>query len=158
MEKAGDILKQLLDTKQRQNAAHYSSLFRGWKGLVGTPLDGHSWVKDIVNHILQVEVDHPGWIQMLFFRKRSILSRLQQAYPELGIRDMSIRLGNARGEDEPVITPEAEEGQEESEVEIDEVVARVEEAELKDGLRKLFISAVKRGRKAGQSGDDSRGG
>lgn len=158
MEKAGDILKQLIDSKQRQNAAHYSSLFKGWESMVGSPLDQHSWVKDIVNNILMVEVDHPGWMQMLFFSKQKVLTRLRQTYPELAIKDMSIRLGNERGKRgaaEPLpATPASEEAvpAEDREIaeSIEEAVDRVEEEELKNGLRKLFISAVKRGRKTGE--------
>ena len=161
MEKAGDILKQLLDTKQRQNAAHYSSLFKGWEGMVGAPMDQHSWVKDIVNNILLVEVDHPGWMQMLFFKKRQILSSLKKAYPDLAISDISIRLGSARSERseaEPAIAQAAEEDVESGEVEIEEVVARVKETELKDKLKRLFVSAVKRGEKAEGSPGRNHGG
>jgi predicted nucleic acid-binding Zn ribbon protein len=159
MEKAGDILKQLLDSKQRQNAAHYSSLFKGWESMVGAPICQHSWVKDIVNNILLVEVDHPGWMQMLFFKKRQILNSLKKAYPDLAISDISIRLGSARSErsePEPAIPQAAEEGS--VEVEIEEVVARVGETELKDKLKRLFVSAVKRGEKADGGGGRNHGG
>jgi hypothetical protein len=169
MEKAGDILKALLDSKQRQNAAHYSSLFKGWKAMVGPPLEQHSRVKDIINNILIVEVDHPGWMQMLFFKKRQVLGRLKKAYPELAISDMSIRLGSAAdatAADETLIPPDAGDagdadaeaaGNAQSEAEIDEVVAGVEETELKDRLKGLFISALKRGEKAGESGGRRHG-
>jgi hypothetical protein len=158
VEKAGDVLKQLIDSKQRQNAAHYSSLFKGWESMVGSPLDRHSWVKDIVNNILMVEVDHPGWMQMLFFNKRKVLTRLRQTYPELAIKDMSIRLGDERGKRgsvEPLpATPSSEDtvAAEDPEIaaSIEDAVGKVEEEELKNGLRKLFISAVKRSRKAGE--------
>ncbi|GAG60086.1 unnamed protein product [marine sediment metagenome] len=93
MDSAGDILKALLirnDLIEKGN--NYSSLFKGWAGIVGPPLMDHSRIIDIKKGSLLVEVDHPGWLQILHFKKRLFLKKLKGRYPELDIKDLHIKV------------------------------------------------------------------
>jgi hypothetical protein len=45
-------------------------------------------VKDVRHGIVLVEVDHPGWIQMIQLKRREICRTLQRTYPALGIDDL----------------------------------------------------------------------
>ena len=93
MEKAGDILKEILKDKMYREAVTFSSFFRGWDMIVGDPLSLHSKVIDIQNNALLIIVDHPGWLQLLHMKKRNILKRIKKLYPEFTIKDLRVRVG-----------------------------------------------------------------
>ena len=94
MEKAGDILKLFLDKKQLDAARSYSSFFRSWENIVGENIAAHSEVKDIRNHTVLIEVDHPGWIQIIQINYKRILKGIQTRYPELNVKKIHLRLGS----------------------------------------------------------------
>ncbi len=94
MEKAGDVLKLFLDKKQLDAAKTYSSFFRSWENIVGENIGAHSQVMDVRNHTVLVEVDHPGWIQMIQMNYQRILKAIQTRYPELNVKKIHLRLGS----------------------------------------------------------------
>ena len=75
MERAGDILKAILAEGVLRSGHKYISLFGGWEDVVGEPLCDHTRAIDVQRGSLVVEVDHPGWFQMLQFREKQILRR-----------------------------------------------------------------------------------
>ena len=97
MKRASDILAKLLDENSRAKAQSYSSVFGGWRDLAGLSLADHSRVYEIRHGNLFVEVDHNGWMQILQLRKPRILNRLRTRYPELGIRDLKVRVNPSMG-------------------------------------------------------------
>ena len=90
MKSARDLISALFDKQTGVLADRYSSLFSGWKRMAGDDIAAHSAVKDIQNGALLIEVDHPGWVQMIRLKERSILSAIQKRYPELEIRMIKI--------------------------------------------------------------------
>ena len=150
MKKAGEILKKLLDEKGSKSAVLYSSLFRGWQDIAGISLAEHSRVYDFRNNDVLVEVDHPGWMQILHFRTRKILARLKRLYPELEINDLKIKVNfNFSAYQQH---PEEEKGKKRdsdkknSNLEVDQIIAGVKEDELKKSLKRLFVHALERER------------
>lgn len=143
MDNAGDILKALLiRNKLIEKGSNYSSLFKGWAGIVGPPLMDHSRIIDITNGNLLVEVDHPGWLQILHFKKRLFLKKLKGRYPELDIKDLHIKVNLSFS----VLQPDRKtpEKRKTENPEIDSIVSQVKEDELKGLLKNLFVTALKR--------------
>lgn len=91
MRDVGEALRQLLKNYNLETAVE-GSIFSTWKEISGEEVSGHSKVKDIRNNVLYVEVDHPGWMQMMHLKKRKILSAVGKKYPELGIKDVRFYL------------------------------------------------------------------
>jgi predicted nucleic acid-binding Zn ribbon protein len=136
VKKAADVLKKVLDEKWRQNSSGYSSVFGGWPQIIGTSLAEHSQIYEISNRNLFVEVDHPGWMQMLLLKRRQVLQILKRKFPELGIQDLKIKVQLQ---------------------ELEEAVAEVRSEELKRRLKRLFFSSIKRGSTLGDRGRESAG-
>ena len=97
MKKAHDILKSLLENYSVQEGQTYHSFFRSWARIAGPDVAAHSKVEDIRAGVVIVEVDHPGWIQMIQMKKNPILKKIQQLYPELGIKDLRLHLYREQG-------------------------------------------------------------
>lgn len=92
MRQAGDILRLFLDQKTAKQAELYSGFFSGWRTVVGERIAAHSQVKDLQNGIVIVEVDHPGWIQMIQLKQTEFVDSLRKKYPGLSIRGLRLQL------------------------------------------------------------------
>ena len=103
MKKAADILRTILDDQKARQAGEWSAFFTGWQALAGEDIAAHSSVKDVKQGTVIVEVDHPGWLQMLHMRKSKILTGIKKRYPELGIRDIRIYVGSSTGGRAPAV-------------------------------------------------------
>jgi len=146
MRKAAEILVRLLERHSPQ-AQPYSSLFGGWEQIVGDSLAEHSRVYEVRNKNLFVDVDHPGWMQLLLLKKAAVLAKVRRQYPQLEIRDLKIRVreqgfqvnepGSARPRGEP--RPD-----EPASVEIEEALSEVQDTELKEKLRRLLLRSLER--------------
>ncbi|MDR2633798.1 MAG: DUF721 domain-containing protein [Treponema sp.] len=94
MKKAGELLSFFFDDKTRDRAQGYSDIFASWASVVSTQkisaAAAHSWVVECERHILLIEADHPGWIQLLQTKQRGLLRELQSRFPE--ITGISFRL------------------------------------------------------------------
>ena len=150
MDRAGDLLKEFLRRQGVKGDEPVVSLFGGWGRLVNPPLLDHSRIIDLKNGILWVEVDHPGWMQVLQLQQARILRQVRRQYPQLKIRGLSCRV-NLRLTPLPVETKETEAGQPVAEEgdgaeEAARVVSEVREPELKGLLARLFTRVIERGR------------
>jgi hypothetical protein len=47
--------------------------------------------------VVTVEVDHPGWIQLLQFRQARLLAEIQERFPALEVRALQFRLARKGG-------------------------------------------------------------
>ncbi len=102
MKKASEILARLLE-KGPPNALPFPSLFGGWEEIAGPSLAEHCRAYEVRHHSLLVEADHPGWMQLLLIQKKAILSRIRQRFPQLGLRDIKVRVGASGGGRQPAI-------------------------------------------------------
>lgn len=106
MRRAGDILRVFLDRSTADQAERYHKLFTGWQHVVGERIAAHSEIKDVHNGTVIVEVDHPGWIQMIQIKEAQIVSMLRGRYPELAIHGLRLQLpwkqSSAKGREIPV--------------------------------------------------------
>jgi hypothetical protein len=96
MKRAGDVLSALFDESFMRQAGGYSALFSCWKDLTeknGIAAAGdHSWIKSMEKGIVWLEVDHPGWKQILQTKESKLLSDFQRRFPDMDISGISIAL------------------------------------------------------------------
>ena len=93
MKKVGDLLKEYLRDKGWLTGNPYDVLFREWTSLAGDLLGAHSRLIDVRDGFLQVEVDHPGWLQMGQLRAAAILQEARRRAPGARIDGVRFRLG-----------------------------------------------------------------
>lgn len=159
MKRAADILARLLDEKAGEQQSSGSAVFRGWAQIAGGPLSEHSRVYELQHGQLCVEVDHPGWLQVLLLKQEGILRKLRRAYPQLSIRGLRARVNLAYGKQGPAEPTSAASAPSASgapsaaaATEAEQALAAVGPEELRARLRRLLDASRRRG-----SRDSSRG-
>ena len=100
MKRAGDLIGKLFQGIDSQEMALYGKLFTSWAEVVGTDIAAHSRILELSRGVLYLGVDHPGWMQMISMKKKSILTMLQSRYPSLEIRDLRLLLVDGVPEEE----------------------------------------------------------
>ena len=96
MEKAGDILKKYFKTLNIDKKTGSVSIFHGWNAIVDSGLASHSEVIEIEKSVLFIKVDHPGWAQTIIFKKKNILRKIKQRYPDLNVKDIRVFINEER--------------------------------------------------------------
>jgi hypothetical protein len=145
VKKAAEILARILDEKSRKIGTTYSSVFGGWSWIVGESLAEHSRVYEVKNRNLFIEVDHPGWMQLLFMKRPQILRSVKRKYPALNIRDVKIRVNlTYQKTTDAEANPEKEPQRTSNEQlrEVDRIVSAVSSDELKRHLKRLFLKSI----------------
>jgi len=109
MKRVGDVLSAIFDEGLLKKAKSYSSLFSCWKDLaekngIAAAAD-HSWIKSLDRGLVWIEVDHPGWKQVLQTKESKLLSDFRYRFPEMDISGISIMLCR------PDARPESAEGE-----------------------------------------------
>ncbi|HEY9593666.1 MAG TPA: DUF721 domain-containing protein [Spirochaetia bacterium] len=97
MKKVGDLLHDYLRQKGWLGGNPYEPLFAAWAEIAGEALSRHTRLVDVQNGVLLVEVDHPGWLQMMQLRKESLLAAARRTAPLASITGMRIRVGESPG-------------------------------------------------------------
>ena len=96
MKRIGDVITSVFDEKMIEKADGYSVFFSCWKDLTeknGIPAAAaHSWIKSLDNGLVWIEVDHPGWKQILQTKERKLLYDFRYRFPKMGISGISIML------------------------------------------------------------------
>jgi len=99
MKTAGDILSALFDERFMQKAQGYSRLFASWTDITAknglASAADHSRIKDLDRGILFIEMDHPGWKQILQTKQTKFLNDFRMRFPELNISGISLILGSS---------------------------------------------------------------
>ncbi len=153
MDRAGDLLKEFLKRQGLSGDEPVVSLFQGWAQLVEPPLLDHSRIIDLKNGILWVEVDHPGWMQILHLQQSRILQRIRRRYPPLAVRGLSCRVNLRFSRTEPERKQDSKgpdrAAEERGAAEAAQAVSGVQEPELKELLLRLFKRVSRSDRGAG---------
>lgn len=63
-----------------------------WPEIAGAQIAKHSQPAVLQGFVLQIDVDHPGWMPEIERLKRALLQKLQAKYRELRIRKLHFRL------------------------------------------------------------------
>jgi len=96
MKRAGDLLTALFDETMMAKADGYTSFLSCWKDLVEkngiASAQSHTRIKSLEKGLVWIEVDHPGWKQILQTKERKLLSDFRRRFPELDISGIAIVL------------------------------------------------------------------
>jgi hypothetical protein len=92
MKKIGELLSAFFDEDTIKKAQGYNALFSSWKDIAGESLAAHSRIVELEKSVLRIEADHPGWIQILQIRQKSLLNRVCRKFPALTITGISFKL------------------------------------------------------------------
>jgi predicted nucleic acid-binding Zn ribbon protein len=93
VKKVGDLLKEYLREKGWLGGNPYYPLFREWQAIAGEGLSRHTRLVDVQKGILLVEVDHPGWLQMLQLRQAALLEAARRLAPQAAVEGIKARVG-----------------------------------------------------------------
>jgi predicted nucleic acid-binding Zn ribbon protein len=97
MKTAGEVLATLFDRQFVEKAHGYSNLFKSWADITAkngiAAAAAHSRIKELDRGILLVEMDHPGWKQILQTKQSKLLNDFRYRFPEMNITGISLMLG-----------------------------------------------------------------
>jgi hypothetical protein len=100
MKTAGNILSVLFDEGFVSKAQGYSKLFDSWTDITaknGIPAAAdYSRVKELDRGVLLIEIDHPGWKQILQTKQSKILNDFRYRFPDQDISAISLILSKGR--------------------------------------------------------------
>jgi predicted nucleic acid-binding Zn ribbon protein len=99
VKKVGDLLREFLKEKGWLGGNPYEPLFVQWQKIAGEALAGHARLVDVRSSMLIVEVDHPGWLQMLRLRQDAIMEAARKAAPQVSLEGIRARLGGQERSD-----------------------------------------------------------
>ena len=98
MKTAGEILSALFDKQFVEKAQGYSKLFDSWADITEkngiSSAAAHSRIKDLEKGILIIELDHPGWKQILQTKQSKFLNDFRLRFPDLEITGISLMLSH----------------------------------------------------------------
>jgi predicted nucleic acid-binding Zn ribbon protein len=161
VKKAAEILGRVLDERSRKIGKAYSSIFGTWSEIVGQSLSEHSHIYEIVNGSLFVEVDHPGWMQLLFMKKQKILQTVKRRFPDMGVKDLRIKVNLSYANTEANLEQSGESSDGEHTVDgeqsedIDRLLSSVPHQDLRKRLKRLFLSSLEQ--ESAEAQDSGRG-
>ncbi len=72
-----------------------SSLVESWPELIGATLSAHCQPRTVRRGVLLVLVDHSAWLhQITLGHKADILSAVQERFPHLKVKSISLKIGS----------------------------------------------------------------
>jgi len=103
MKTAGDVLSALFGNEFVQTANKHSKLFDSWTDITAkngiAAAAAHSRIKNLNNGILLIEMDHPGWKQILQTKQSKLLNDFRIRFPDMNICGISLMLGKVDQDD-----------------------------------------------------------
>ncbi len=146
-EAVGSLLKKLLGDKGLDARLPRYQAWLVWDKVVGEQIARRARPLRIRDRVLEVRVDHPVWMQQLQMLKPQILKKLHAQLPDCDIEDIYLRRGNLK----PTATaPEKQTPDWQSEslsttelAEIEQNLAPLQDKDLKEEIRRLFIRQKK---------------
>lgn len=91
VERAGKILKQLLGDKGLDETLSRYQAWLIWDQVVGAQIANRARPLRFRQGILEIQVDHPVWMQQLQMMKPQILAKLRAQLPHADITDIYLR-------------------------------------------------------------------
>jgi len=96
MKRVGDVFSTIFDKNFMEKSRGYSSFFDCWEDLMvknGIAVAAsHSWIKSVEKGLVWIEVDHPGWKQILQTKESKLMHDFRYRFPDMGISGISIVL------------------------------------------------------------------
>ncbi len=143
----GTLLKQILGQPGfgEQITRHQAWLV--WDQLVGEQIAARARPLRLRKGVLEIQVDHPVWMQQLQMMKPQILEKISSKIPNAGITDLYLRQTRSSQTYQPRKTRQIPEPPPWTKIElsdaekdaIEDELSPVNNSDLKHELRKLFI-------------------
>jgi hypothetical protein len=162
VKKIGDILSTFIaenaDGNFMSKARGFAEFFSAWASILAEQripqAAAHSRVVELERHVVMVETDHPGWVQILQTKQREILDALQRRFPAFDIRGIALRYAADPESFAPSKTPDPQappvlprSAPEEKNPPIDPpVLSQIDDREFVDSLKRLRESIILRER------------
>jgi len=158
MKTVGAILSTLFDRQFMEKAHEYSKFFDSWEDITAknriASAAAHSRIKDLDRGIVLVEIDHPGWKQILQTKQSKLLNDFRLRFPEMDISGISLILGTGKPPQEEAKVENIEKQTEQSRV-LEEPPSQssepamqgydaIEDEDLKEKLKKLGQTVAER--------------
>lgn len=122
------------------------SLFGAWKEIVGESVALQTQPRSIRNRILFIDVSHPTWIQQFQFLKPTLLEKINNFLGETLIQDVRFKIGKIS----PAVPPppktnlgQGEDLDKKTLNRIDDILQRIDDQEVRKGLRDVLIQGAK---------------
>jgi len=122
MKRIGDVIPAIFDEKFIEKTKGYSAFFSCWEDLMIkngiASAAGHSWIKSVEKGLVWIEVDHPGWKQILQTKESKLLHDFRYRFPDMDISGISIVLckPGANKEQSPTKLAQAESKEQREEI------------------------------------------
>ncbi|MBE9486903.1 MAG: DUF721 domain-containing protein [Desulfuromonadales bacterium] len=142
--KVANLLKQVLGDKGLEDRLSRYQTWLIWDKLVGEQIALRARPLRFRQGVLEVQVDHPVWMQQLQMLKPKILEKLNQQLPNAKITDIYLRKARTpTAKQQPATEPEAPEWRQaelnEEEIRgIEEQLKPITDPELRTGLHRLI--------------------
>lgn len=89
--KVGSLIKEMLDQPGFGEQLNRHQAWLVWDQIVGEQIASRARPKKLRKGVLEVQVDHPVWMQQLHMLKPQILARIKERIPNAGITDIYLR-------------------------------------------------------------------
>jgi len=144
---AGEILSALFDERFLNKAQGYSKFFDSWKDITeknGIAAAGdHSKIKDLEKGIVLIEMDHPGWKQIIQTKQSKILNDFRIRFPQLDISGISLILGMGGQNDESDKEAETKAASESDKSAENEILPQADMHSIKTTQKVTGLNAIK---------------
>lgn len=151
--KSGAHIREVIDSIFTTSAVPINlddiGIWELWDGVVGKKIAKHARPSSIKKGVLWVKVTDSIWLQELEFMTQVIKERMNSKLQRQAIKKIRFRVGTPqdriqidkkrpRQEDDQDLTLEKRR-------EMEEILARIEDKELRSSLRKIMMAAAKKG-------------
>jgi hypothetical protein len=124
-------------------------IWKVWEGVVGKKIAKHTRPSSIKKGVLLVKVSDSIWLQDLEFKAETIKEGLNKKLQREAVKKIRFKVGipqdreqsyqrNSTQEDDQDLTPERQR-------EIEEILARIKDKEIRESLRRIMIARTKKG-------------
>lgn len=87
---AKDLMKLMLGDLHVEPDDPRLTIGSNWSVIVGEKAAQHSKPWEIRGDVLMVKADHPVWVQLLSMQQKSIVERVNTAYPGLNLKRLHV--------------------------------------------------------------------
>ncbi len=142
----GSILEGTLRALEIDVPLKTYSILGAWKEIVGESVSIHTRPRSIRNRILFIDVSHSTWIQQLQFLKPTLLEKINNFLGESHIQDIRFKLGKISP---AVPTSSKTHVWQEEDLDggtlnqIESIVQKIDDEEVRRGLREVLIKGAK---------------
>lgn len=88
-----EVLDLLLHRLKLDKTNPMSKIHQMWGDIVGEDLLLNAQLHDLKRRVLVIKVTHPTYASMVMLRRKAILNRLKERFPELKITQIQVRSG-----------------------------------------------------------------